>query len=74
VFFETALAKSFELSIYNEWTLTAQNMLAEFKPDAFGEVKQVPFVGSEFFIRAGLEVEGAPVAAGAAAGAGGGGQ
>jgi outer membrane protein assembly factor BamD (BamD/ComL family) len=72
--FEKALEKSFELNIYNEWTLTAENMLAEFKPDAFGEVKQVPFVGSEFFIRAGLTTPAPPVAAGGAAGAGGGGQ
>lgn len=49
---ETALAKSFELGIYNEWTLESERLLGEFKPDLFSEVKELPLKGSEFFFTA----------------------
>lgn len=61
---ELALAKSTELGIYNEWVLTAQSLLAEFKPDLFQEIKEMPLRGSEFFFTASTP-------AGPAAGAGG---
>jgi tetratricopeptide (TPR) repeat protein len=50
--YETAIKKSFELNIYNEWTLEAEKVLAEFKPDLFNEVKELPLKGSEFFFTA----------------------
>jgi TolA-binding protein len=50
--FQKALAKSYELSVYNQWTLDAQNDLLKFKPDAYGAVHDVPYFGSEFFIQA----------------------
>lgn len=59
---ETALEKAFELGIYNRWTLEAQRMLAEFKPDLFGEIRKLPLRGSEFFFVAGPD---APAAEGA---------
>jgi hypothetical protein len=46
---EAALAKSFELGIYNEWTLEAEKMLAEFKPDLFSDIRELPLRGTEFF-------------------------
>ncbi len=53
--FEKALAKSYELSVYNQWTLDAQNDLLKFKPDAYQAVHEVPYFGSEFFIVASPE-------------------
>ena len=47
---EKALDKSYELNIYNEWTLKAQEVMLAFRPNAFGEIHEVPFRGSEFFI------------------------
>lgn len=59
---ELALDKSTELGIYNEWVLTAQSLMAEFKPDLFQEIKVLPLRGSEFFVTAstpGAPAEGA---------------
>jgi cellulose synthase operon protein C len=50
--FEKACAKSAELSIYNDWTLEAQNMINKVKPNSFGDVRQIPFQGSELFATA----------------------
>ncbi|RMG20341.1 MAG: gliding motility protein U [Deltaproteobacteria bacterium] len=47
---EKALEKSYELGIYNDWTLKAQEVMLAFRPNAFGEIHEVPFRGSEFFI------------------------
>lgn len=47
--YEKALDKSFELAVYNEYTLNAQDALNKFKPGEYGEVRQVSFTGSEFF-------------------------
>lgn len=52
---EKAVAKSSELSIYNEWTLAAQDRLNKYKPGLYGKAKEVPFRGSEFFATAGAE-------------------
>src|SRR5262249_18751270 len=57
--YETAMKKSFELNIYNEWTLEAEKVLAEFKPDLFNEVKELPLKGSEFFFTATSSDKGA---------------
>ncbi len=63
--YETALAKSYELNIYNEFTLAAQDALNRFKPGEYGEIRPVHFTGSEFFSRAEAvtAVAGAPEAA-----------
>jgi TolA-binding protein len=52
---ELALNKAFELQIYNEWTLEAEERMKEFKPDAYGAVKEFPLRGSEFFFTAAAE-------------------
>ncbi|HYH95459.1 tetratricopeptide repeat protein [Hyalangium sp.] len=46
---EKALDKAYELSIYNEWTLAAQEQVNRYRPGAYAQVRQVPFRGSEFF-------------------------
>lgn len=61
---ELALEKSTELGIYNEWVLAAQALLAEFKPDLFQEIKELPLRGSEFFFTASSSVAPAPGAGG----------
>ena len=52
---EKALAKSYELSMYNEWTLLAQDKLNKFKPGFYGKPREVAYRGSEFFATAGFE-------------------
>jgi cellulose synthase operon protein C len=52
---EKALAKAYELSIYNEWTLLAQDRMMKYRPGYYGKVPQVSFVGSEFFVTAPVE-------------------
>ncbi|WP_373048450.1 tol-pal system YbgF family protein [Vulgatibacter sp.] len=47
--YEKALAKSYELNVYNEFTLASQDALNRFKPGEYGEIRQVSFTGSEFF-------------------------
>ncbi|KFE69937.1 tetratricopeptide repeat protein [Hyalangium minutum] len=46
---EKALDKAYELSIYNEFTLAAQDQVNRYRPGAYAQVRQVPFRGSEFF-------------------------
>lgn len=53
--FEKALDKSYELSIYNDWTLRAQDGLNKYKPGFYGKARQVPYRGAEFFATAGFE-------------------
>jgi tetratricopeptide (TPR) repeat protein len=48
----TAMKKSFELGIYNEWTLEAQKSLAEFKPELVGPRHELDVKGSTFFFTA----------------------
>jgi tetratricopeptide (TPR) repeat protein len=52
---EKALAKSYELSMYSEWTLAAQDKLNKFKPGFYGKPRELPYRGSEFFVTAGFE-------------------
>ncbi|HSP81481.1 MAG TPA: hypothetical protein VLQ93_23385, partial [Myxococcaceae bacterium] len=49
---EKALEKAYELSLYNTWTLAAQDQLNRDRPGSYAEVRQVPFRGSEFFVTA----------------------
>jgi tetratricopeptide (TPR) repeat protein len=52
---DLALNKSYELSMYNEWTLAAQDKLNKYKPGFYGKVREVPYRGSEFFVTAGFD-------------------
>lgn len=52
---EKALGKSYELSMYNEWTLLAQDKLNKYKPGFYGKARDVAYRGSEFFVTAGFE-------------------
>lgn len=52
---DKALAKSYELAMYNEWTLAAQDKLNKYKPGFYGKVREVPYRGSEFFVTAGFD-------------------
>jgi cellulose synthase operon protein C len=54
-FLETAIATSSERMVYNEWTLRAQETMLAFRPNAFQEIHEVPYFGSEFFITEGPE-------------------
>jgi TolA-binding protein len=53
--YDKALAKSYELSMYNEWTLLAQDKLTKYKPGFYGKSREVPYRGSEFFVTSGFE-------------------
>ncbi|MDF1563516.1 MAG: tetratricopeptide repeat protein [Deltaproteobacteria bacterium] len=50
---EKALSKGHELSVYNKCTLQAQEVMLAFRPNAFGEVPEVKYFGSEFFLTGG---------------------
>ncbi len=52
---EKALAKSYELAMYGEWTLLAQDKLNKFKPGFYSKPREVGYRGSEFFVTAGFE-------------------
>lgn len=52
---EKALAKSYELSVYNEWTLQAQDRLNKYKPGFYGKPRDVPYRGAEFFVTSGFD-------------------
>ncbi len=64
---DKALAKSYELSVYNEWTLLAQDKVNKYKPGLYGKVRDVAYRGAEFFEEGKLEKsvtsEAAPVPA-----------
>ncbi len=49
---DKALAKAYELSLYNEWTLAAQEQVNKYKPGSYAQVRKVDFRGSEFFATA----------------------
>lgn len=64
---EKALEKAYELAVYNEWTLAAQDQVNRYRPGSYAQVRQVPFRGSEFFATAGVAKDpGMPAAATAA--------
>jgi tetratricopeptide (TPR) repeat protein len=48
--FERALDKAYELNIYNECTLTAQENLRELNPNQFPDLQKPGFRGAEVFI------------------------
>src|SRR5690606_15055369 len=50
--YELALQKSYELGVYNEYTLLAQDQVNRFMPGEYGEIRKVDFTGSEFFAQA----------------------
>jgi tetratricopeptide (TPR) repeat protein len=52
---EKALTKSYELSIYNEWTIAAQDKINKYRPGLYAKVREVPYRGSEFFVTAAME-------------------
>ncbi|MBL8917057.1 MAG: tetratricopeptide repeat protein, partial [Archangium sp.] len=52
---EKALQKSYELSMYGEWTLLAQDKLNKYKPGFYGKPRDVAYRGSEFFAIGGFE-------------------
>jgi tetratricopeptide (TPR) repeat protein len=54
---EKALSKAYELALYNEWTLAAQEQVNRYHPGAYAQVRQVPFRGSEFFVTADVAKE-----------------
>ena len=49
---EKALDKSFELNIYNSWTLKAEDEIDKVRPGAFGDIRNVTYRGSEVFATA----------------------
>jgi tetratricopeptide (TPR) repeat protein len=53
--FDKSLAKSTELTLYNEWTLLAQDKLNKYKPGTYGKPRDVTYRGSEFFVTSGFE-------------------
>jgi hypothetical protein len=53
--YDKALAKSYELSMYNDWTLLAQDKLNKYKPGFYGKSREVAYRGSEFFVTSGFE-------------------
>jgi tetratricopeptide (TPR) repeat protein len=46
---EKALDKAYELSVYNDWTLAAQDKVNQYRRGSYAERREVPFRGSEFF-------------------------
>jgi hypothetical protein len=52
---EKALVKSYELSIYNEWTILAQDKINKYRPGLYAKVHEMPYRGSEFFVTAAME-------------------
>lgn len=52
---EKALDKSYQLSMYGEWTLLAQDKLNKYKPGFYGKPRDISYRGSEFFATGGFE-------------------
>ncbi len=55
--FDSALAKAYELNIYNSCTLTAQSELKELNPNQFPDLQKRGFRGAETFLTSGLRKE-----------------
>jgi tetratricopeptide (TPR) repeat protein len=51
---EKGLEKAYELAVYNDWTLQAQDQLNKFRPGMYPKVQEVQYRGSEFFVTAPL--------------------
>ncbi|HET9451176.1 MAG TPA: gliding motility protein U, partial [Aggregicoccus sp.] len=63
---DKGLAKAYELALYNEWTLAAQEQVNKYQPGRYARVREVPYRGSEFFATAGVEKEPGQPATGSA--------
>jgi len=59
---EKALAKAYELNIYNAYALEAQDKINEYRRGYYAEVKPVTYQGSEFFATAGFQKDAGAVA------------
>jgi len=55
--FEKALSKAYELSVYDDWTLLAQEKLEKYHPGQYQAARQVAYVGSESFQTAPIQKE-----------------
>ena len=55
--FEASLAKAYELNIYNDCTLTAQQNLKELNPNKFPDLQKREYLGAEGFITAGVRTQ-----------------
>ncbi|MCP3144464.1 tetratricopeptide repeat protein [Pyxidicoccus xibeiensis] len=66
---EKALEKAYELGIYNQWTLAAQDQVNRYRPGSYAQVRQVGYRDSDSMARADLarELEGASAASAAPA-------
>ena len=67
--FEAALAKAYELSVYNDCTRTAQKNLKQMRPDRFPDLQKRAYLDAEGFITAGLRGSQRPASPVAASGA-----
>ncbi|MFP2931916.1 tetratricopeptide repeat protein, partial [Pyxidicoccus sp. 3LG] len=54
---EKALEKAYELGIYSQWTLAAQDQVNRFRPGSYAQVKQVGYRASDSMARADLARE-----------------
>lgn len=52
---EKALAKAYELNIYNEWTTLAQDKINKYHPGQYAKAHEAGVKGSEFFVTADVE-------------------
>ncbi|MBZ4421459.1 tetratricopeptide repeat protein [Myxococcus sp. RHSTA-1-4] len=51
---EKALEKAYELGVYSEWTLAAQDQVNRFRPGAYAQVRQVGYRASDSMARVDL--------------------
>jgi hypothetical protein len=51
---EKALEKAYELGVYSQWTLAAQDQVNRFRPGAYAQVRQVDYRPSDSMVRADL--------------------
>lgn len=56
--FELALQKAYELNIYSEWTILAQENLRQLNPNKFPDPQKATFRGAEAFITASIKQKG----------------
>jgi len=54
---EKALEKAYELGVYSEWTLAAQDQVNRFRPGSYAQVRQVGYRASDSMARAELARE-----------------
>ncbi|MBF5044028.1 tetratricopeptide repeat protein [Aggregicoccus sp. 17bor-14] len=63
---DKGLSKAYELALYDEWTLAAQEQMNKYQPGRYARVREVPYRGSEFFATAGVEKQPDEAATGSA--------